>query len=366
MPKLIPSASYELVLAREEIEQLESQNSSTRGQSQSSRNKSVKQPTQAQPNIRKTPEAVLIHRCQYRYKDGSLFECAGNGCRDSSPWVQEWTEWKYQAEDDEDTLVDNSGDTQPDENSETPSVTSTDDKPADSLAIQSRLSEGIDDRLDCVPLRSSVVFDLLRQALCLAQKIFYYGTRKYLPMIGEGFQGPHEVRFGWAEIHSSTLTVLLGSDFIVAGQWHSSKSLVCILEYITPLRNMVCHFSEDHATHKLTDYGYTLRNVQELAILFKDKKRAFMARALRDKLVAEAEGVLAQINQMWLLAQLPLGRPFEKHYAKAFKRISGTTSWYESRGLEPPLSLLWAVRSWDLARKQPSREDWLPESLADL
>ncbi|KAI2602533.1 hypothetical protein GGR54DRAFT_624026 [Hypoxylon sp. NC1633] len=60
----------------------------------------------------------------------------------------------------------------------------------------------------------------LKRALRLAQEIFYHGTQKYVPKLANDFRGPHEVRFGWAEMNQTTDRGYTFEGITTAGKSH--------------------------------------------------------------------------------------------------------------------------------------------------
>lgn len=86
---------------------------------------------------------------------------------------------------------------------------------------------------------------------------------------------------------------------------HSKSSQVTPrLHHLISLRNLVCHFNGSQDARYMDVH---LANIQELAVLLYDEPRAALARALRDRLRAEVEQTLQEIETLTNLTTLPEG-----------------------------------------------------------
>ncbi|OTA68549.1 hypothetical protein K449DRAFT_429415 [Hypoxylon sp. EC38] len=103
------------------------------------------------------------------------------------------------------------------------------------------------------------------------------------------------------------------------------RHLECSFDNITRLRNAVCHFGPDSTIYRLSLYDEMLRSVQYLAVLFGDERRAFEARAYRDKLVKQAEESVRNTSTIILLKELPFALSWDLDYARAFTQQNNGT-----------------------------------------
>ncbi|OTA68550.1 hypothetical protein K449DRAFT_398908 [Hypoxylon sp. EC38] len=254
MPKFIASASHELVIAKGKIEELTDENlklkarvlllethvrthniplpksgSSRRTTSSVALDKGFLKPTTASLNrsiqgapqeVQQAPKTPATIYSKYRdrkfqYHDGALVEIyAAHYQRqtESSFWKKSDRFFEYKTKKDtsntqsnEDTWSYTSWNTSCYTVDSSWKKTGIDDEsPAQaakrSLIERSRLEDDVKGNLDWTPIRSYLLLSHLRRTLRLAQEIFFYGTKKYLPEAANLLQGPHEVQWGRDEM----------------------------------------------------------------------------------------------------------------------------------------------------------------------
>ncbi|RYO96416.1 hypothetical protein DL765_011606 [Monosporascus sp. GIB2] len=159
----------------------------------------------------------------------------------------------------------------------------------------------------CIYIPSKFTLKLLRRALVLAQEALYEMARENWPTIKQGSfpEGPHEVRFGRAEMESclgSLPTEQLGA------RGTRASGVRYAVEEMANLRNAVCQFRGNTA-HTPPDIDRLLKHAQCLAVELRDEPRALKVRGLRDALRQRAEEELREIEEIDPLATLPLFQP---------------------------------------------------------
>ncbi|KAI8964290.1 hypothetical protein F5Y11DRAFT_364085 [Daldinia sp. FL1419] len=230
------------------------------------------------------------------------------------------------------------------------------------LKKRSGLKRKVPDHLQYVPIRSQFLYRVLQQSLNLAQEVFFYGIKDYMPYFSGQLDVPQEARFGFKELNSFFNNCWDGT-FEVAGMKRYRQDLRWKLLDVTALRNQVCHYSPNDAAVSLKRHDKLIKYVQVLAIFFADERRAFRARALRDKLIAHAEQCLHEFEGMLILAELPGARPWEGHHIRKFKRI--VNGYYPNSDFRSiPPAILRAANDWNLRRPDPHWE-WPPEDLTE-
>ncbi|KAG8162151.1 hypothetical protein KVR01_007916 [Diaporthe batatas] len=110
------------------------------------------------------------------------------------------------------------------------------------------------------------------------------------------------------------------------------------------LRNLMCHFNGSQDVRHMDVY---LENIHELAVLFYDEPRALLARALRDRLHAEAERTLQEIETLTMLTTLPeAGDPWLLHHRNTVcNAVDELARGYHLPSQKHPI-LVAAAREW--------------------
>ncbi|KAI0137558.1 hypothetical protein F4776DRAFT_663573 [Hypoxylon sp. NC0597] len=187
-----------------------------------------------------------------------------------------------------------------------------------SLIERSRLEDDVQDYLMRVPIRSRPLFNYLQLALRLAQEIFFHGTKKYFPRVFMAAE-PQEVGCGRFESMTSFLNRIEAYGNKIAGIKYDRWDLQQAVDNIINLRNEVCHYSGPWGG--FAHYCKFLKSVQNLAVIFGDERRAFKARAYRDKLIEHAEESLRCFDTIGLLTQLPLPKRWDWKTMRLYKEI---------------------------------------------
>ncbi|KAI1204444.1 uncharacterized protein F4807DRAFT_465679 [Annulohypoxylon truncatum] len=189
------------------------------------------------------------------------------------------------------------------------------------ISEKTGLNRYTESHLAYTPIRSEVVYDLLSRSLRLAQEIFYDGCRIYFPDIYyREYDGPHEVRFGWKEMQDSFFRGDF-TDRIIAGKRYQRSALEYYINNMTWIRNQVCHFQSCTSVCQVDTLDKAIRDVQELAAVFGDEAKALQARALRDELHQGAKRELSELETMWLLAELPGARPWQRYQLHSLWKV---------------------------------------------
>ncbi|KAI1655467.1 hypothetical protein F4813DRAFT_398096 [Daldinia decipiens] len=359
-----------------------------------SRNRSIQAPTQEKSactesvvvydNGKYTEYPYTEYRHGYRYVDGNLVKIDSTWDRPHylkwtissdyknkgpGPWIRALWERERKAKEEKDSLgwgnEEDSGYEEPSEYSSVDEEELESHKSAHELLREkSEVNRKSPSHLRYVPIRSECVYDILKRSLRLAQEIFFHGIQKCFPCCADKLDGPQEVLFGRVEINRFFGGWDGWKKLEILGRSYDVRYLKYETEGVTVLRNTVCHYSHYEASMNLEHHDSLIEAVQLLAIFFADERRAFQARALRDKLIAHAEQCLRQLEDMLILAELPGARPWQPHQARGFKRII-LSSDFENDDKSVPFAVLRAAQDWNLRRPTPVRK-WLPpEEIAD-
>ncbi|KAI1635867.1 hypothetical protein F4809DRAFT_642097 [Biscogniauxia mediterranea] len=164
---------------------------------------------------------------------------------------------------------------------------------------------------------SKVGYRILFRAFRLAQDIFYNAARKHWPKLFKRMcpGGPHEVRFGYSELESYSVSTAVTrvpggrSPFGPSGRIYNMISL----------RNAICHFGSGANSWDVSTYIHYVAQVLELALEVDDKPRAKKAVALRRELHAEIRKVLDDFENLEPLKRLPFSLPWKGHHVEAFQ-----------------------------------------------
>ncbi|KAI0108055.1 hypothetical protein F4814DRAFT_454932 [Daldinia grandis] len=365
----------------------------------SSRNRSAQPPTQEES---KRTESVVIcgngedtkypytkYSYKYRYMDGDLVKVSSTlekphylertvssykKVKSPGPWIQALWERERKAKENEPLGWGDEDDSGYECNRDPVTVQTQyppanweyleKDKTAEELLQkQTEVGRKSPSHLQYVPMRSEFLCDLLKQSLRLAQEIFFHGINNYYHINAEELECPQEVRFGRVEIDSFFGCMGSWTKLEVPGRSHTLWDLKYLIRGITTLRNTVCHYNHWSASMVLQSYDDLLEAVQRLAVFFADERRAFQARALRDKLTAHAEQCLDQLHGMLILAELPGARPWEPHHVRKFGLITGCSR-FDSDVKDIPFLILRAAHDWNLRLPTP-RWKWRSEELVE-
>ncbi|XDG04713.1 hypothetical protein ABKA04_004328 [Annulohypoxylon sp. FPYF3050] len=310
-----------------------------------SRNRDIQPSSQIAEELDK-PKLVTVGSKRYQYKDGILVDnnpqldtwsdkprylaATFSSIEKQRPkarrvWVDEYgSETEYETSATPDSSRSSSRDSSRDssrqdttkEFAEDPDdgpVDESDERSVQELILEkSELNRYAESHLSHAPIRSETVYDLLCRSLRIAQEVFYDGSREYLPEVHQQYDGPHEVRFGWGEMQKALFIRMNSSKRIIAGKTYWRASLEWEMEYITRIRNEVCHFTNFGNICAIKELDKAIADVQKFAAVFGDEARALQLRGLRDELIEEAERGLAELESMWLLSELPGARPWER------------------------------------------------------
>lgn len=141
------------------------------------------------------------------------------------------------------------------------------------------------------------LFEILTETLTVAKRCVWRWTRTHRPK---------ELKY--------LSDIDFGRDRLVSLFHRMPNTTTCKVESLIRLRNLVCHFSGGYQDVRRMDEH--VENVQELAVLLLDEENAYHCRALRDRLRAEVERTLEEIETFTMWTALPgAGDMWLKHHS---------------------------------------------------
>lgn len=194
------------------------------------------------------------------------------------------------------------------------------------------------------------LYEILTEALTVAKRCVWRWTRTHRPM---EFRYLSDVDFG--------------RDRLVPLFRRMPSTTTWMVEDLIRLRNLVCHFNGGHQDVRRIDEH--IENVQELAVLLLDEESAYHSRALRDRLHAEAERTLEEIETFTMWTTLPgAGDMWLKHHSDTVQYAVGELYRGFSRIHHHVLATAareWAShqRGWDYGLGIPESERNTEESM---
>lgn len=104
-------------------------------------------------------------------------------------------------------------------------------------------------------------------------------------------------------------------------RWTKSNVVERVIENLIILRNQVHHFNG--RGFRMWELDEHLYDVQSLGVHLYDEETATSARNLRSRLRQKAEGVVQEIETVWLLTALPFAGDYswQYHYIELFQRV---------------------------------------------
>ncbi|KAI1455566.1 hypothetical protein F4805DRAFT_459580 [Annulohypoxylon moriforme] len=377
MTKLISSASYELGIAKEEIAKLRAKTSDLIAENvqlkaiilknnlelpgtktpkastsdvrsgkhyleatKASRNKLTKSNSSATPKRLEFKKTIEIHQIEYKYKDGALLNISGEGpfycphfqrqtCSSynkirpfivKSLWDQEKHERIFREREEQEKLEMEARELQ--RQLDMLKLEEKENQPIEETLLESSgLDRDIPRDFYEVPIRSQIIYDHLRRALQLSQQILYDGLSLCLPEAVNWLQGPHEIQLGRDELSGNVLRHFGNEGVKIANRLVYRETMGYLLNDITYLRNIICHFSSLDATNSNCSYDQILKDVQKLAIFFGDERGALRARSIRDSFIKQVKRSAVEFEALWLLSELPNAYPWRKFHIRKFERI---------------------------------------------
>lgn len=198
------------------------------------------------------------------------------------------------------------------------------------------------------------LFDILSEALTLGKRCVWRWTRTHRPR--------HCGYLSDVDFARDKLSHWIRSkpseffEFRHSQSWQIQRKL----EHLIRLRNFVCHFSG--ACQDVCRMDEFVEDVQELAVLLYDEESASHARALRDRLRAEAERTLQEIETLTMWTALPeAGDPWLQHHSDTVRAavIELDRGFYHSRQhILDTAAREWVShqRRWDYGQGLPEAE----------
>lgn len=197
------------------------------------------------------------------------------------------------------------------------------DTGSSSLAVSSRLDD-VDFRRSpaariFIPARK--MFRVLASGLCIAQDIIWHAMRTHWPQVQRFYwlESPREVKLGRTELQE-----IFGGENVPLRQYNNlcggpSMTVNGAILSLPELRNTVAHSNRVG----LVVADGLLQDVQYLAVVLQDERRALKVRQLRDALQAEAHKALREIEALYSIMWDPLNsrRQWRIHHQLTFREV---------------------------------------------